>query len=60
MFMLEKLKKKTLWVGLIGAGALIVDAVFGVQLGNEQIDKIAEGMAALMVVYGILVDHGSK
>ncbi len=55
--MLDKLKTKTLWVGLVGAAALVADTFFGVQIGSDLVDKLADGVATLMVVYGIFTDH---
>ena len=55
--MFEKMKKPLFWAGVIGAAKLATDA-FGVQLiTNEQVNVIADGLAALATVIGVVVSH---
>lgn len=55
--MLEKMKKPMFWAGVIGAIKLATDA-FGVQLiTNEQVNVIADGLAALATVAGVIISH---
>lgn len=55
--MLEKMKKPLFWAGVIGAVKLTTDA-FGVTLITDaQINAIADGLAALATVVGVVVSH---
>ena len=58
--MLEKLRKPTLVVAILGAVKLVTDA-FGVTvLDDAQINAIANGVAALATVVGILINRDAK
>ena len=55
--MIEKLRKPTLVVAILGAVKLVTDA-FGVTvLDDAQINAIANGVAALATVVGILINR---
>jgi uncharacterized membrane protein len=57
ILMYEKMKKPLFWTGVIGAVKLATDA-FGIQLiTNEQVNAIADGLAALATVVGVAVSH---
>ena len=58
--MIEKLRKPTLVVAILGAVKLVTDA-FGVTvLDDAQINAIANGVAALATVVGILINRDAK
>ena len=58
--MIEKLRKPTLVVAILGAVKLVTDA-FGVTvLDDAQINAIANGVAALATVIGILINRSPK
>ena len=51
----ERLKQATFWVGLLGAVKLATDA-FGFNIiSDEQVNTIANGLAAICTVGGILL-----
>ncbi|NTV91009.1 MAG: hypothetical protein HGA22_11730 [Clostridiales bacterium] len=55
--MFEKMKKPLFWAGVIGAVKLATDA-FGITLiSNEQVNVIADGLAAIVTVAGVVVSH---
>lgn len=55
----EKLKKPTFWVGLLGAVKLVANA-FGVEITDSMVNDLANGLAALFVAVGVVMDHGTK
>ena len=58
--MIEKLRKPTLVVAILGAVKLVTDA-FGVTvLDDAQINAIANGVAALATVVGILINRDAR
>ena len=57
--MIEKLRKPTLFVAVLGAVKLVTDALGFQLLTNESINDISNGMAALATVVGILINRDS-
>lgn len=58
--MLDKFNKPALWVALLGALKLILDS-FGISLiSDTQVNDIANGIAALVTVAGVIIDHGMQ
>lgn len=58
--MLEKLRKPFLVVSILGAVKLVTDA-FGISfLDDNSINSIANGVAALATVIGILINRSPK
>lgn len=55
--MFEKLRKPTLVVAILGAVKLVTDAFGLVVLDDTQINAIANGVAALATVLGILINR---
>lgn len=55
--MLEKMKKPLFWTGVIGAVKLATDAFGLTIITNEQVNMIADGLAALAAVIGVVVSH---
>ena len=58
--MLEKLRKPTLVVAILGAVKLVTDAFGVTALDDAQINAIANGVAALATVVGILINRDAK
>lgn len=58
--MLEKLRKPALVVAVLGAVKLVTDAFGLVILDNDQINAIANGVAALATVLGILINRDAQ
>lgn len=54
---LEKLRKPTLVVAILGAVKLVTDAFGLTVLDDTQINAIANGVAALATVVGILINR---
>lgn len=55
--MLEKMKKPLFWAAIIGAAKLMTDA-FGLTLiTNDQVNVIADGLAAIATVAGVIISH---
>ena len=55
--MFDKMKKPLFWAAIVGAVKLMTDA-FGLTLiSNEQVNVIADGLAALATVAGVIVSH---
>lgn len=58
--MLEKLRKPTLAIAILGAIKLVTDA-FGVTvLDDKSINDIANGIAAVATAVGILINRDAK
>lgn len=55
--MMEKLKKPTLWLAVLGVVKLLAQA-FGVEIEDELINTTANGLAGLFTLIGIFADHG--
>lgn len=55
--MMEKLKKPTLWLAVLGVTKLLAQA-FGVEIEDELINMTANGLAGLFTIIGVFVDHG--
>jgi uncharacterized membrane protein len=55
--MLEKLRKPTLVIAILGAVKLVTDAFGLVILNDEQINAIANGVSAVATVVGILINR---
>lgn len=58
--MLEKLRKPTLVVAILGAVKLVTDAFGLVVLDDAQINAIANGVAAVATVLGILINREAQ
>lgn len=56
---MAKLKSVSLWLAILGASKIILD-MNGIQISNEQINIIANGIASIMTVLGIFLDHGKE
>lgn len=57
--MLDKLRKPTLVIAVLGAVKLVTDAFGIVILTNESINAIANGISAIATVVGILINRDS-
>jgi len=55
--MLEKLRKPALVVAVLGAVKLVTDAFGVVILTDESINSIANGVAAIATIVGILINR---
>lgn len=53
----EKLKKAAFWGGLLGGVKLVANA-FGVEITDEMVNDLANGLAALFITIGVILDHG--
>ena len=58
--MLEKLRKPTLAVAVLGAIKLVTDAFGLVILTDENINAITNGVAAIATVVGILINRDAQ
>lgn len=55
--MKDKFKSPAFWVGIIGAAKLATDAM-GVQIvSDDQVNAIANGLAAIATVIGVVSSH---
>jgi len=54
----QKLQSPLFWTAILGALKLVLDAA-GIQLPGDKIDSIANGIAAMLAVIGVVVDHGA-
>lgn len=59
MNMNEKMTSPLLWTAILGAFKLLLDVV-GISIPGDKIDSIANGIASVLVVIGIIIDHGQK
>jgi uncharacterized membrane protein len=57
--MLDKAKKATFWLAILGAGKLVAEG-FGVHFDDALINGLADGLAALVTLVGIVKDHGAN
>jgi uncharacterized membrane protein len=55
--MLEKMKKVTFWLALISVIKL-VSQMFNVSIPDELWNDIANGLASIFTLIGVIVDHG--
>ena len=51
---------KTIILPLIALLALIVKNWFGIEIGSELQDSIAESIVTLIAVYGVFKNHSNK
>jgi len=58
--MLEKLRKPTLVIAVLGAVKLVTDAFGLLILDNDSINAIANGVAAMATVLGILINRDAQ
>ena len=54
----EKLKKAAFWGGLLGGVKLVANA-FGAEITDGMVNDLANGLAALFVAIGVVLDHGT-
>ena len=54
----EKLKKAAFWGGLFGGVKLVANA-FGMEITDGMVNDLANGLAALFVAVGVVLDHGT-
>lgn len=59
MKLLTKLKQPGLIIGILGAAKLLLDSA-GIQIPDETINDLANGISAVLVVISIFVDHGKS
>lgn len=57
--MLNKMKKVGFWLGVAGAGKLVTQWL-GYDIPDETWNDLANGVAALATVVGIVMDHGKE
>ncbi|MBP1156065.1 MULTISPECIES: hypothetical protein [unclassified Paenibacillus] len=57
--MLTKLKQPGLILGVLGAVKLALDSM-GMNIPDETINEIANGISAVLVVISIFMDHGKE
>ena len=55
----EKLKKASFWGGLLGGGKLFANAC-GVEITDGMVNDLSNGLAALFVLIGVVMDHGQS
>jgi uncharacterized membrane protein len=58
-----KINYVSLAVGVLGAGKLIAQSIFGVEIPDEVINNIVNGISAVVSIVAIFHDHkvdGSK
>lgn len=55
--MLEKMKKPTFWLAIIGAIKLTTDAFGLTIIADDQVNMIANGVATLFTVAGVIISH---
>jgi uncharacterized membrane protein len=55
--MLEKMKTSTFWLGIIGAIKLGTDAFGFKVIDDTQLNAIADGVAAIFTVLGVIISH---
>lgn len=55
--MLEKWRKPVFILGILGAAKLALGS-FGIDIPDTLINDISNGVSAILVVAGIIVDHG--
>ncbi|MGF9917580.1 hypothetical protein ABEX47_13685 [Paenibacillus ehimensis] len=55
--MLEKWKKPAFILGILGAAKLALGS-FGVDIPDNLINDIANGVSSILVLVGIIADHG--
>ncbi len=51
---------KTIILPLLALLALIVKNWFGIEIGSELQDSVAESIVTLVALYGVFKDHGKK
>lgn len=56
----QKLTSPVLWVAILSAIKLVLEAAGISLLDNQKVDAIANGIAAAIAVVGIIVDHGNR
>ena len=54
----ERLKNVGFWISLVSSVMLILGA-FGVEIGDETVSSVINGVASLLVVFGIVSDPTS-
>lgn len=52
----QKLTSPLLWVAILGALKLLLDAG-GIQIPDDKVNEIANGIAAVLAVVGMWMDH---
>ena len=57
--MIEKIKKPVFWLGILGALKMASDSLGYTFITDDQINAIANGLAALATVAAVIVDHGT-
>ncbi|MFB9330460.1 hypothetical protein ACFFSY_31345 [Paenibacillus aurantiacus] len=56
---MTKLKQPGLILGILGAAKLLLDSA-GIQIPDDTINDLANGISAVLVVISIFVDHGKS
>jgi uncharacterized membrane protein len=56
--MLTKMQKVAFWVAILGAGKLVAQ-IAGYEIPDQVINDVANGLAAIASVVGIVLDHGA-
>lgn len=57
--MLVKMKKVAFWAGILGAAKLVAQ-IAGYEIPDQMINDVANGLASLASLVGIVMDHGKQ
>jgi uncharacterized membrane protein len=55
--MLQKMRSISFWIGMVGVAKLALQ-VYGIEIPDETINSIANGIGALVGAIAIIKDHG--
>jgi uncharacterized membrane protein len=53
------MQKVAFWAGILGAAKLVAQMA-GLEVPNEMVNDIANGLASVFTVVGIVMDHGAN